>query len=524
MREQAFISYVREDAATVDELQRVLEDAGIPVWRDTNIEPGEDWWDVIQRAITTEAVVFVACFSEVSVTRGRTVQRRELLLAAEEYRLRPPDRPWIIPVRLSDCEVPSFDLGGGRSLASLHWVDLFGGRWEEGCARLVAAIRDLLPSEGAADRQPRSKSKSKSGSPAAPEQAEPDHARQRPPEPGDGQVRPQGRRIGRRALVVATAAATAGVGAGVWRRLTNDEDGDDEERAGRPIRELTGHRDKVVSVAFSPDGNLLASGSADTTANLWQVGGGRRIASLGSHEGWVRSVAFSDGDDLLATGSADRIVGLWSPRTHHQVAALEGHRGEVWSVAFSPGGRLLASGGQDNTVRLWDPTTHAPITVLNGHRERVISVAFSREGRLLASGSADGTVRLWDPESHQAVAILRGHAAWVVSVAFSPVADVLATASQDNTVKLWDLASNDEIATITHPDPLESLAFSSDGRRLATASARTVRLWDPDTRRRIMMFTAHREKVRSVAFSPTRALLATASEDRTARLWPETNP
>lgn len=143
----AFISYVREDADEVDRIQRVLEAAGVRVWRDTaDLWPGEDWRIKIKRAITADSLVFVACFSERSVSRTTTYQNEELVLAVEQLRLRHPDQPWLIPVRLSDCDLPDYDLGAGRTLDSLQRVDLFGDRWDEGIARLVAGVLRLFAS------------------------------------------------------------------------------------------------------------------------------------------------------------------------------------------------------------------------------------------------------------------------------------------------------------------------------------------------------------------------------------------
>jgi TIR domain len=141
----AFLSYVREDSQAVDRLQRLLEAAGIRVWRDTDdLWPGEDWRIRIRRAITDDALAFIACFSSNSVSRETSYQNEELLLAIEQLRLRRPGDPWLIPVRFDDCAIPDWDIGGGRTLASIQRVDLFGDRGHEGVARLVAAVLRIL--------------------------------------------------------------------------------------------------------------------------------------------------------------------------------------------------------------------------------------------------------------------------------------------------------------------------------------------------------------------------------------------
>lgn len=123
----AFISYVREDARQADHLQAALEAAGIPVWRDTtDLWPGEDWRVKIRRAITDDALIFIACFSKNSLARARSYQNEELILAIEELRLRRPDVPWIIPVRFDDCDIPDLDIGRNRTLNALQRADLFG--------------------------------------------------------------------------------------------------------------------------------------------------------------------------------------------------------------------------------------------------------------------------------------------------------------------------------------------------------------------------------------------------------------
>jgi hypothetical protein len=141
----AFLSYVREDSAQVERLEQALHEAGTPIWRDkTDLWPGEDWQAKIREAITDHSLAFIACFSGNSLARIKSYQNEELTLAVEQLRLRQPEQPWLIPVRLDDCQIPDRDLGGGRRLSSLHWIDLFGGAFDEGIARLVTAIRRIL--------------------------------------------------------------------------------------------------------------------------------------------------------------------------------------------------------------------------------------------------------------------------------------------------------------------------------------------------------------------------------------------
>ncbi|MDV3351947.1 hypothetical protein QGP82_24890 [Leptothoe sp. LEGE 181152] len=301
---------------------------------------------------------------------------------------------------------------------------------------------------------------------------------------------------------------------------------------------ILGHHDQnITSVAFNWDGTILASGSDDGKIKLWNLDNqseDESVAVLRGHQAAVKAVAFSPDRQsgyLLASGSKDKLVNLWDIRDNTCLKVLIRHADVVRSVAFSPDGQWLASGGEDKNIVLWDLRDLKQVEELEtllAHKDSVHSVAFSQDGQWLASGSEDQTICLWELAAvNQKVSRLKerlkGHSYGVSAVAFSPDNQLLASSSWDKTIRLWHLYPSKEISRIIgkHTDNIVSVAVSPDGHWLASGSwDKTVRLYDlsnPNVQPRVI--GEHDDKVFVVAFDQTSQMLASGSKDQTIKLW-----
>ncbi|KAF4631978.1 hypothetical protein G7Y89_g6154 [Cudoniella acicularis] len=270
------------------------------------------------------------------------------------------------------------------------------------------------------------------------------------------------------------------------------------------------------AVAFSPDGQLLASVSDDNTIRLWDINTGALHSVLEGHSGSAIAVAFSPDGQLLASGSIDNTVRLWDTNTNASHGTLEGHTTPIWAVAFSPNKQFAISRSYNEIIRLWDPTTGALCGTLKGHL-----VEFSPDGLILASISSDRTIRLWDLKTEALISTLRGHSNSVNALAFSPDGQLLASASSDKTIMFWDPKTGSPRGTLRgHSKSINTVIFSPNCKLLASASDdRTVRLWDVNTGALSGILNGHSSQVDAVTFLPDGQLLASASFDNTVRLW-----
>jgi eukaryotic-like serine/threonine-protein kinase len=292
-----------------------------------------------------------------------------------------------------------------------------------------------------------------------------------------------------------------------------------EVATGREKFNLKGHGSPVRSAAFSPDGKLLASVGRGEV-KLWDVATGQKRADLRGHTRPILCVAFSPDGKLLASGAGEYGHGgpgelkLWDVATGREKAPLKGHREAVYSVAFCPDGKLLASGGGEATklgeVKLWEVASGREKVALQGHTYPVRSVAFSPDGKILASGTNLDGVRLWEVATGRLKTSLKEASSF--SVAFSPDGILLASAGGGE-VKFWDVVAGQEKATLKGFNGADSVAFSPDGRLLASGSAsdKTIKLWDAATGQLKASLKGHAGHVNSVAFSPDGKTLASGA-------------
>lgn len=285
----------------------------------------------------------------------------------------------------------------------------------------------------------------------------------------------------------------------------------------------TGHSSEVTSVAFSPDGKVIASGSDDNSIKLWNVATGRLLRTLSAHSNSVYSVAFSPDGKTLATGSTDKTIKLWDVASGRLLKSFMPLGSDATPVAFSPDGKILAGGASAGKIKLWLISTGRVLLTLKGHCCVVYSVAFAPDGQTLASVGTDDQVKLWDVNTGQLRKALRGHITTIHSVVFSPDGKTLASGGSfdDKTIKLWDVATGLLLRSLTgHTSAIYALAFSRDGKTLVSGGwDNQVKLWDVAGGRELPTVMGHSAGVACVASSPDGTIFASGSADRTIKLW-----
>lgn len=302
---------------------------------------------------------------------------------------------------------------------------------------------------------------------------------------------------------------------------------------------FTEHKSDVWAVRFSPDGNLLASGSVDSTVIIRNVHTSDVMKILHQPQG-ITGIDFSGDGNYIATSSYDGKIRVWNVAEGKLSKTFAGHEGTAWCVAFSPDGKSVASCGEDKLVKIWDISTGNILRELKGHTLNIWAIKFSPDGKRLASGSFDRTVKLWDVSTGALLNNLNEHTEAVVDLAFSHDGKALATTSDDKTIKLWNAQSATLLKTFKVAEHVQAVAFSPDNKRLLTGGRDkdqigefvqnftgnskyfkgvSARLWDIATGQILQTFSQHENDVNDVAISPDGHWFATASSDATVELW-----
>ena len=287
------------------------------------------------------------------------------------------------------------------------------------------------------------------------------------------------------------------------------------------VRTLQGHTGGVDSVAVSPDGRHIVSGSGDKTLRVWELGTGRCLHTLQGHTGGVDSVAVSPDGRHIVSGSGDKTLRVWELGTGRCLHTLQGHTGGVCSVAVSPDDWHIVSGSWDNTLRVWELGTGRCLNTLKGHTGGVYSVAVSSDGRHIVSGSGDKTLRVWELGTDRCLHALQGHTGGVCSVAVSPDGRHIVSGSWDKTLRVWKLGTGRCLHILQgHTGVVSSVTVSPDDWHIVSGSRdETLRVWELGTDRCLHALQGHTSWVSSVAVSSDGRHIVSGSLNNTLRVW-----
>jgi len=311
--------------------------------------------------------------------------------------------------------------------------------------------------------------------------------------------------------------------------------------AARLSRTLVGHTNAIFAVAFSPDGALLASGSADATIAVWQVADGTLLKTLLGHTATISSLLFippmqeedalEEGALRLASAGRDGSIRLWDLCTATIIQRLEGHTNGVTSIVLHPSRSTLISGSDDHTVRLWDLATGETHRLLDNAHGAIHAVVCAEN--IVAAAGDDQTIYVWNIQTGKLLLTLSGHTEAIIALALAGDGYTLASGSFDQSIRLWDLHKGQTFRTYSgYRNPIKALALHPDEHWLVSANVdRSLSIWPlvpqgvahaastPSSIEPLTIFNSHLGAVHALAFHPDGGCLASVGQDEMIRLW-----
>lgn len=326
---------------------------------------------------------------------------------------------------------------------------------------------------------------------------------------------------------------------------------------------LKGHRHMVRSISYSFDGKYLASASHDGNIRIWDVESEQCTQVLTGDGTSMFSVIFSPVDNRFVAGSFGKVVQIWNASNGNIIQTLHGHLDFVTNVSYSPDGKSLLSASEDKTGRIWNTENWQCQNILKGHSAFVLSAIYSPDGQFVVSGSLDKSIRIWDAETGSCLTSLEGHSDRVNSLSVCSKNGLFVSASDDATIRIWDLyGTYPQIVSLAdvlwnknshnssdgkkfacleerrgvclkenetgrvlfeghgHTDDINCMRISSDDKFLASASwDKTIRIWDMENGECLQILKGHTECVMSADFSPDCQLIVSSSLDNTIKIW-----
>uniref|UniRef100_A0A8C2AKM1 Dynein assembly factor with WD repeat domains 1 n=1 Tax=Cyprinus carpio TaxID=7962 RepID=A0A8C2AKM1_CYPCA len=301
------------------------------------------------------------------------------------------------------------------------------------------------------------------------------------------------------------------------------------------FRALQAHILPLTNVAFNKSGSSFITGSYDRTCKIWDTASGEELHTLEGHRNVVYAIAFNNpyGEKhsqsplclfltLVATGSMDTMAKLWDVESGKEVSTLAGHFAEIISLSFNTTGDRLVTGSFDHTAILWDVSTGRSVFhVLTGHRGEISCVQFNWDCSLIATASLDKTCKVWDADSGQCLATLLGHNDEVLDVCFNYTGQLIATASADGTSRVFSAETFQCLCQLEgHKGEISKVCFNPQGSRVLTASVdKTARVWCVSTGACLQALEGHSDEIFSCAFNYEGDTIITGSKDNTCRIW-----